>query len=119
MRHVIAWLAFIVALYFAFAIALTLGRVDREGFLFATIWMMFFGLPSIVALAIYYLLFRARMWATALLGAIAVGSWVAFYAGLVGESGMVSTLLVCSVAAAGLVHHVILNLFGNPEARDA
>jgi len=117
MRHVIAGIGFITALYLAFWWSITLGRFEAGSFVFVLLWIYPYGAQATGALAVYYFLFRANVWATAFLAALPIAIALAWKLGWVGEKRMIVALVTGSVAVAGLCHHLILrSLRASPQS---
>jgi hypothetical protein len=116
MRHVLAILVLVVSIYVGFVLFVGHGRLDVASFGFAVLFLGVYGIPVLIAIYLYYFLFRAS-WAATLV--LAVFSLIAFAgAHLASESWMQWSALACVLAAAAFVHHLVLCLgrsFDNVE----
>ena len=111
MRHMLAGCGFLLALYIPFWWAISLGQPGEDGlgFVFMLVGLPVYGGLAIAALAMYYALFRASgpaMLLLALLLAVIVAFW-----SLRWIDGA-SSLEAGALAAAMLVHHLILKTLG-------
>ena len=111
MHHVIAGCGFLLVLLLPFWWSWPREQAgdDGVGLVFAPIALAIYGIVSILALAMYFALFRASMLAIGLVAALIVAilacwklHWIDGLESL--ESG--------ALAAAILIHHVILRSFG-------
>lgn len=117
--HILGFFFLLVVSYYAFAFTLSFSKDLNgnatfdiaKGSGFALIFMMLFGwLPAAVGTAIYFLLFRARWWATL---ALAVAAGALLYAvartGLLDERIQLALSVWCVLIAA-LAHHVAVTV---------
>lgn len=86
MRHVLAILVLLVAVYLGFVIFVGHGRLDVASFGFAVLFFGVYGIPVLIVIYFYYFLFRASWPATLALGVVSLVAFIG--ARFVSESWM-------------------------------